>query len=399
MPMITKNKKQNIAVLFGGISPEHEISVITGVQVINNIDTEKYNVLPIFISKKGEWYYSDYFSNINVFKNVNKIPFYAKEVFFKSNTAQILFIKKASIFSREKAIKIDAIIPCFHGDLGEGGGYQGLFELLDIPYTGSTITGSVIGINKILTKQILNINGIETVSWISINKREWEKNKKTTNEKITSKIKLPLIVKPATCGSSIGITKIHNIKDLENALEVAFNFDDTVIIEKFLNGYKEVNISVMETSNKDIKTSEIEEVFHTTEFLNYEDKYISKKGNTKGMVSASKEIPAKINNKIQKSIQGNAIKYFNILQLSGLVRFDFLINEEKNKIYLIEVNTIPGSLSFYLWEPVNIKFKDVINNLIDNAVEKYNNNKLKTKSFPNNIFNNLDTSLKAPKIR
>lgn len=394
-------EKQKIAVIFGGKSTEHEVSVITGLQVFKNIDTDKYDPIAIYISKSGTWHIGDELKNPDTYKQLETIPSRTSEVILSQNPQkkELLFVNKSESFlsfGKQSPIKIDAIFPCLHGGLGENGGLQGLFELSEIPYIGSGILSSATGMDKIIMKELFIQNDIPVAKFHSFYRTNWEKNSPEVISDIESKLKYPMFVKPANSGSSIGISKVNNQKELINGIEVAAAFDRKIIIEEGFKFTKEINISVLGNSDFEVITSACEEVYSSNAFLNYDDKY---KGDSKsqGMASTKRQIPAEISKKLENEIRETAIKTFKCLDCSGLARIDFLVDDEKEKFIVVEINTLPGSISFYLWEKSNLKFKELTTRLIELAFERFQNNKNTIVNFSSNILENFGSGTKGPK--
>jgi D-alanine-D-alanine ligase len=398
-PSMTKNpSKKNLAVFFGGVSPEHEVSVITGLQVINNANKEKYRIVPVYVSKKGKWYTGKCLTQADIYRNPEKIPIRTNEVYIQPSEPATLTIKSKGIFGREKKIKVDVAFPCFHGGTGEDGSFQGLFDIANIPYVGSGVLGSSIGMDKVVMKQVLQQGKIRVTPYVYLYKSEWQRNKAEQIKNMETVLKYPLFVKPANAGSSVGVSKVEDPKQLENAIDVALAFDRKAIVETGIQNYKEINISVIGIPGEELLVSECEEVFASKEFLNYEDKYVGESGKSEGMASAKRIIPAKVSQETKKLLQGVAKKAFSVLNSSGLARVDFLVNEETGDYYLLEINTIPGSMSFYLWEATDLPFPKMIDKLVEVAEKAHALNEEKTTTFPSNILKNFKSSLKAPKL-
>ncbi len=394
-------EKQKIAVIFGGKSTEHEVSVITGLQVFKNIDTDKYDPIAIYISKSGTWHIGDELKNPDTYKQLETIPSKTSEVILSQNPQkkELSFVNKSESFlsfGKQNPIKIDAIFPCLHGGLGENGGLQGLFELSEIPYIGSGILSSATGMDKIIMKGLFIQNDIPVAKFHSFYRTNWGKNSPDVISDIESKLNYPMFVKPANSGSSIGISKVNNQKELTNGIEVAAAFDRKIIIEEGFEFTKEINVSIIGNSDSDVMTSACEEVYSSNAFLNYDDKY---KGNSKseGMASTKRQIPAEISKKLENEIKETAIKTFKCLDCSGLARIDFLVDDEKGKFIVVEINTLPGSISFYLWEKSNLKFKELTTKLIELAFEKFQDNKNTIVNFSSNILENFGSGTKGSK--
>lgn len=393
-----KTNKKTVAVIFGGISPEHDVSIITGVQVLNKLDKSLYSAVPIYVSKTGKWFTHQDLFNINTYKNIDAIFDFANEVIIKTGNDGGLFVKNGYILKSLKNLNIDIVFPCMHGDIGEGGGLQGLCEILGLPYVGSNILGSALGIDKTKTRQIIFDEGMKNINYVVLLKSEWLNNKEKVKKSVLSKINLPLIVKPSSCGSSIGITIVKDIASFDDAVEVALTFDTKLIVEEYLMNYKEINISVMGNSGEEVKASVCEEVFHTKEFLSFKDKYLSKDANTKGILATKRKIPAEIPESLHKELEKTAKKIFIQLNLSGCARIDFLVNPMNNDYILIEANTIPGSMAFYLWEASGIKFTDLITTLIDLAEKRKEQRDNLIKFFKSSILTDMKNSIKSNKL-
>ncbi|MBU1016624.1 D-alanine--D-alanine ligase [Patescibacteria group bacterium] len=384
----------NVGILFGGKSTEHEVSVITGVQVLNGIDKNKYNILPIYVSKEGKWYISEKFYDIKTFKDLDSIPKHSKEVFLSPIPGELkLTVLSTFLFGGDKNIKADVFFPCFHGGLGECGGFQGLFEIAEVPYVGAEILSSAVSMDKILMKDVFKANNIPSFPYYWFYREYWKSNNKKVLDKIEEKFKYPVFVKPSNSGSSIGVAKVEDRESLENCIEVACVFDRRVIVEKGILGAKEINVSVIGNSGSELLVSECEEVFSEGGFLSYEDKYIRDGKKSKGMASAKRIIPANISAKEKIVAQELAKEVFSALNCCGIARVDFLIRGKD--IYVLEINTIPGSLSFYLWEASGLKFKDVLDKLIQLAMDRYKYKSENVCTFPTNILQNFEAGIKG----
>lgn len=403
--------KKNIAVFFGGKSPEHEVSVITGVQVINNMDLAKFNPLPIYVSKDGRWFYGQDFKNPSIFRNIASIPLHYPEVNFSfqsdskdstekkssgnKSVARLCQVGKPNLFGfgKKLELEVDCIFPAFHGGLGEDGSFQGLFEIYNIPYVGSGVAGSVLGIDKVLEKDIQKAHNIPSADFAVFYKNQIIQDPLEVIRKIEREFSYPVFVKPAVGGSSIGVAKAIDSLSLKNGLEVAAMLDQKVIVEQGIENAREINISVMGNSGSELQVSSCEEVFHTSGFLTYEDKY-SGKGKA-GMASATREIPAKLSMDTLSLVQATAKEVFNILDCNGLARVDFLVKENPLRIYVLEINTIPGSMSFYLWEASGIDFKTLISRLIELAEERFLERSKRVVAFESDILKNFDMGVKS----
>lgn len=386
--------KINVAVFMGGKSCEHEISCISAHQVIEALDKNKYEIIPIYISKENDLYSGDLlfdlvnYSDLEQLKSrLNKICIYKD-----NNKTYIKPIKGA--FARSKPI--DVSFNAVHGTNVEDGTLSGLLEMMDVPYTSSNVLGSAIGQDKAIMKEIFEYEKIPVVKWFYFYTDEIKSNIDDIKTK-AKKIGYPLIIKPANLGSSIGIEIVHNEDELVDKLKEASNYDFKLVVEKMVTNLKEVNISVM-GNVFEAKTSLIEEVIKNDELLSFKDKYeggskSNKKlkvqtSSSKGMASTNRKIPADITEKQTELINTLALKAFKALNANGVVRIDFIIDDDNDKVYVNEINSIPGSLAFYLWKDKGIDFTSLCDELIDNAIKMYREKEKKTYSFDTNILSN-----------
>lgn len=360
--------KLNVAVFFGGRSVEHEISIISAQQAMAAADKEKYNIIPVYIAKNGIFYSSPDMTNVESFKN---IPALLK----KSN--QVIFVggeKGAKMESYPKkrfggiSVDIDVALPIMHGTNGEDGTLQGYIETLGIPYAGCGVLASALGMDKVMMKKILKDYGVPVLDCECFYSADWFKNKTEIVEKI-EKIGYPVIVKPANLGSSVGIKKAKDRSELEEAVDDAFSFAEKVLVERAIEKLREINCAVMGDADGVI-TSVCEEPFGG-EILSYEDKYMggSKSSKSSGMASLVRKVPADLTEEESGKIQKMVADTFKALGCAGASRVDCMIDGEDGSMYVNEINTIPGSLSFYLWEAAGVSFPEVIDRLINIALK------------------------------
>ena len=337
--------KIKVGVIYGGKSVEHEISVISAVQAMNFMDEEKYDIVPIYITKNLEMYTGGMLKDIDSYRDLSLIKKYAKKINLVNKKGRFV-LQKTSWFKRE-INEIDIALPIVHGQGTEDGTIQGYLELLGIPYVGSNVVSSAVGQDKVFMKQIFEANNIATKKYIWFFDTEYEHDKNNVVKRI-NKLEYPIIIKPATLGSSIGISIVRNEDELDDKLNEAFKYTTKVLVEEVVTNLTEVNVSVL--GNYDhMQTSVIEEVIKGDDILSYKDKYIGNaKGSTKGMVTTRRIIPARIDKKLEEEVLELAKKVFLVLNNRGIVRIDFLIDNKKKKVYVNEINTIPGSLSYYL---------------------------------------------------
>lgn len=387
--------KINLGVIFGGQTVEHEVSVISALQAIQNIDRDKYNVVPIYISKDKTWHTGHMLEDIETYKNFDDLKKYSKKVVLVKQDEEFYLQKVDGLF-RKNITQLDVILPIVHGNNVEDGSLAGYLETVGIPYAGSHVLASALGQDKIVLKQVLKSAGIPITDYIWFFDNEYIEDKDEILKKV-KKIGYPVIVKPATLGSSVGISKAKNENELETSIEEAIKYDNKIVIEECVDNLIEVNSSVLGNYEYQ-RVSVLEEVIGDDEILSYQDKYMSSskiKGTSsgsKGMASTRRIIPARISKELTKDIENTSKEVFKILNLSGVCRIDYLIDSKKNKYYVNEPNTIPGSLAFYLWKESNIEYKQLLDEIISIAIKEYKNKSKKLRSFDTNIFEGYNKS-------
>ena len=392
-----------LGVIFGGLSVEHEISVISALQTINAFPAFKYNIVPIYISKEGEWYTGPGLTVVANYRNMKKLLSWCDKVYMTPVRGDFnLYRYKTSMFKSKVVCKLDVIFPILHGSYGEDGSLQGFFEMIGIPYVGSNLRASNIAMDKVVTKYMCKAAGIPCVDYIWLTDKEWFEQK---DAKIidAEKIGYPLIVKPATLGSSVGISKAANREELSDAIDLASKFTNRIIVEKMVENLQEINCSVYGIYEKCF-ASVLEEPVRTGDILSYKDKYMgggsskgtkisgakgSKMGGSKAsgsMSDSQRKVPADLPSETAKLIQDLAIKAFREMDASGIIRIDFMRNRNTGEVFINEINSIPGSLSFYLWEATGKKFVDVLDEIIDYAIKLSAEKKQLMLSYDQNIF-------------
>lgn len=376
--------KIKVGVIFGGQTVEHEVSVISAVQAMNYMNQDKYDIIPIYIAKDRTWYTGKMLMEIDVYKDFESLKKYAKKVTMVRKDG--VFYLQTLGFLKKVVSEIDIAFPIVHGNTMEDGTIQGYLETLGIPYVGSRILGSALGQDKVVMKQVMASSDIPVVPYLWFYDNEFLENREDIEYKV-NKLGYPVIVKPASLGSSVGIGMAKTSSELNSCVAEAIKYDSKIIVEKVVENLVEVNCSVL--GNYEVQeVSAIEEVMSVNEFLTYKDKYVgnTKGGKSKGMASTNRIIPARINKKQEEFVRSLAVDTFKVLNLSGVCRIDFLIDKLKDKVYVNEPNTIPGSLAFYLWEPVGKTYPELLDDLINLAIKDYKNRSKKTNSFDTNIL-------------
>ena len=389
--------KIRVGVIFGGESVEHEVSIITAIQAMNKIDEEKYEIIPIYITKDREWYTGDMLKDIDVYQDLNLIKKYSTNVVLYYKNGSYVLQKKKGLF-KNVVKEIDIAFPIVHGTNVEDGVLQGYLQTIGIPFVGSNVYGSVAGQDKVIMKDIWKEADLPMTKYIWFYDSDYRQDPDNVLAKVKG-LKYPLIVKPATTGSSVGISFCDDVNGLKDGIEEAIQYDTKIIVEEVVQNLKEVNIAVM-GNYENQKVSAIEEVLSGNKFLTFQDKYIGngkskfngfKKGaiktsTSKGMASANRKLPADLTDKMQKEIEDIAMKAFKVLGSSGNSRIDFLVDEKAKKVYINEINSIPGSLAFYLWDAKDINFTQLLDDMINIGVKDYKKRISKTHSFESNIL-------------
>ena len=388
--------KIKVGVIFGGDSVEHEVSIITALQAMENINEDKYDVIPIYITKDRHFYTGIILKEMDTFKYFNNMKKYLKEVTFSKKGDKVILQKIKGIFGRN-ITEIDVAFPIVHGKGVEDGSLAGFLETLGLPVVGPSVLGAAVGQDKVILKEILNSNNIKTPKYVWFYDYEYNMNRDDLISKI-EKLKYPVIVKPASLGSTIGITVAHDRNELKKSIETALEYESKIIVEEMIPNLKELNCAVL-GNYEYTETSLIAEMKMKHELLTFEDKYIG--GGKKGIKSSSKnggmsnsefDVPAKISDKMAEEIYKLSKDVFRVLNLNGVCRIDFLVNEKTGDIYVNEPNTIPGSLSFYLYKPKGKDYKTLTDELITVAIKNYKNNKKKISSFSSNILSEYSGS-------
>ena len=383
--------KIKVGVIFGGETVEHEVSIISAVQAMNNLDKNKYEIIPIYISKDRIWYTGVMLKEIDFFKDFNNLKKFANKItLYKGEDG--FYLQKVSGFFKSNVESLDIILPIVHGNNVEDGSLAGYLDSVGIPYVGSHVLGAALGQDKVVMKQVMQSANIPVVDYTWFYDNEYVEDKEKLLKDI-KKIGYPVVVKPATLGSSIGITFVTDENLIESAIEEAIKYDVKVIVEKAVENLVEVNASVLGNYNYQ-RVSPLEEVMGKDEILSYRDKYLgnAKKTSSKGMASTSRIIPARISDKMTEDITNTSKEVFKLLNLSGVCRIDYLIDKKEEKYYVNEPNTIPGSLSFYLWKEAGLKYSDLLDEMISIAIKDYKNREKKVKSFSSNILEGFNGS-------
>ena len=380
--------KTKVALLFGGKSVEHEVSVISGIQAYLNMDTDKYDVIPVYLSKSNEMYIGEKIGQIESYKNIDELLAASQRVIMVNEGNRIQLqpypLKK---FKKNTPIDIDVAFPVVHGTNVEDGALQGYLKTVGIPVVGCDVTASAIGMDKYVTKLVVKESDVPVLDAALFTLSDYAEMD-TMIAGIEKELGYPVIIKPVNLGSSVGISVAKDRAELTRSIDDAFRYATKVLVEHAITNLREINCSVLGDENEAI-ASEIEEPLHTKDILSYEDKYVSnaKGSGSKGMASVSRKIPAEVTPEKREEIRDLAVKAFQALGCNGVARIDFMIDEDNGKLYFNEINTIPGSLAFYLWEPLGVPYKELLDRMIQLALKRARVEKSLTFTFDTNILN------------
>lgn len=367
--------KLRLAVVFGSRTCEHDVSIISALQAAQNADRNEYDVLYVYIDKNGEWYTGERLADIAFYRNfdpravVRVLPMGANG---KLRLMQHPDDKLFPIGRLRQIAEADVVMPVMHGMNGEDGTIQGMLELWGVPYTSAGVLGSSLGMDKIAMKRMFKACGLPVLTDTTVERAEWKKDRAAVIKRVMSVLPLPVYVKPANLGSSIGINRADDEVSLENAIDIAVSYDRRVLIEKGVSDLMEINCSVLGYAGE--ATASVTEMpVRWSDFLSFEEKYLrgakgGAKGGSKGMTSLDRQMPAPISAEMTAKVEKLAIEAFKALDCKGVCRIDFLVDKTTNEIYIGEINTIPGSLSFYLWEAKGVKFSDLIDKMVEYAL-------------------------------
>lgn len=380
--------KTRVAMLFGGKSVEHEVSVISGIQAFMNMDTDKYDVIPVYMTKKNDMYIGDEIGKIESYKDIDGLLAKSQRVIMINEDGRVRLVQyPMKKLGKNVSIDIDVAFPVVHGTNVEDGALQGYLKTVGIPFVGCDVTASAVGMDKFIMKTVLKEADVPVLDAKLFTLSDYEDMDKMIG-RIEDSLGYPVIIKPVNLGSSVGISVAKSKVELANSLDDAFRYATKVLVEHAITKLREINCSVLGDENEAI-ASECEEPLHTEDILSYEDKYVNnaKGGGSKGMASVSRKIPAELSTEKRQEIRDMAVKSFKALGCNGVARIDFMIDEENGKLYFNEINTIPGSLAFYLWEPIGIPYKELLDRMIQLAFKRERTEKNLTFTFDTNILN------------
>lgn len=383
--------KIKVGVFFGGKSVEHEVSVISGIQAYNAFDREKYEPVPIYITKENEMYTGEAVGDIKSYRNIPELLKKSVRIFLICEQGKLNLVQyPAKKFGNSVVDYIDVAFPVVHGANVEDGSLQGFLRHYNIPMAGCDVTASAVTMDKYVMKTVLKDNDIPVLDCVTLYVKEYQTDEEKAYNKVEDRIEYPVIVKPVNLGSSVGIKVAKDREGLREALEYAFEFGQKVLVEHAIMNLREINCSVL-GDYESAQASECEEPVSSDEILSYEDKYVAGgKGASEGMRTARRELPAKLEAGRREEIRTLAVKTFQVLNCNGVSRIDFMIDQDTDKVYVNEINPIPGSLAFYLWEPMGKPYAQLLDDMVKLALKREREEENLMTSFQSNILQNAN---------
>ena len=392
--------KVQLGVIFGSRTCEHEVSIISALQLMKAVDREKYDVTPIYISLRGEWFSGDPLMDIKTYTRFDenqKGVFRVRLDQTAGSGALTTVVPASGLFGGEKQrmiARLDCVIPVMHGMHGEDGTLQGLLEMCNLPYTSSGVAASAVGMDKVYMKQFFQGGGFPVLPSCWYLRQTWENDPDSVLDGIEKALPYPVFVKPAMLGSSIGVSKAKDRAELKTALELAFEFDRKVLVEKGLENPLELNCSVL-GYGEDATPSEIEMPVTGGDLLSFVDKYIQGSNSAKGMASLKRVLPAPIEPELRERIQKLSVDIFKNMDCKGTVRIDYMFDTASGELYITEINTIPGSMAFYLWGPCGVPYSELIDRMVGYALRAHEEKNNCNYAFTSDILSNLALGGKA----
>lgn len=392
--------KTRVAMMFGGKTVEHEVSVISGIQALKAMDTDKYEVIPVYLTKENDMYTGSDIGDIKAYRDIPGLLKRSQRVIMVNDDGRVKLVPyPPRMFGGAKPVEIDIAFPVVHGTNVEDGALQGYLKTVGIPFVGPDVTSSAISMDKAITKAVLKEAGVPVLDANVYTMADY-KDPEGIADDIEKTFGYPVIIKPVNLGSSVGIGIAKSRDELIDAIDDAFRYAARIMAEHAISKLREINCAVLGDENE-AEASECEEPLTSGEILSYEDKYVSgggKKGGAKGrggskgagMANLSRKIPAELSPERREEIRELAVKSFKALGCCGVSRIDFMIDEEEDKLYFNEINPIPGSLSFYLWEPVGVPYKELLDRMIQLALRRTRTEESLTFTFDTNILANAD---------
>ncbi|PSQ85792.1 MAG: D-alanine--D-alanine ligase [Bacteroidetes bacterium QS_3_64_15] len=398
----------HVGVVLGGVAPEHEVSVISALQAAAALDRDRYTPVPVYVAKDGTWYTGEPLLEVEQYRDLEALREAATPVALVPTPhghLDLLEDREAGALQRFKRpplqTRIDVMLLGLHGGPGENGSIQGLCETFDVPYTSAGVFGSALGMDKVMSKRVCREAGIPVVDFVAFRENEWGYREEDALDQCEAALDYPLVVKPARCGSSIGISQVEGREALDAAIEDAFRYDDKVVVEEAVEPLREINCSVLGDA-QEATPSVLEEPVPSDEdeVLTFRDKYMREDGEAvkdgsaaksagsspEGMAAQDRIVPADLSGKRTDEIQDMAVRIFRLFECAGVVRIDFMIDESTGQLYFNEINTIPGSFSFYLWEPSGVPFGELLDRLVSIARRRHRERNGRVQTYDVNLL-------------
>jgi D-alanine-D-alanine ligase len=406
MPTPSADSALTVGVFFGGVSPEHEVSVISSLQAAAALDRSRYRPFPVYVGKDGTWYTGEHLLDPQSYTDLDALRERARRVLVNPVATRHLELvePQADGLLRKDPVthRIDVAFLGFHGGEGESGGFQGLMDALNVPFTGASILGSAVGIDKVVCKYLCRDQDIPIVDFVALRESDWAGREEEAMDLVEQRLGYPVIVKPSRLGSSIGIGKADDRSELDAAIEEALRYDDKIVVEHAIEQLREINCSVLGDPG-DAQAAVLEEPVRSEgeELLTFQEKYqrggggkggskgrrgAKKKEGSSGMASLDRIIPAPLTPEQTERIQTLGVKVFQTFECAGVARLDFMIDEADGSIYFNEINTIPGSFSFYLWEPSGVPFDELTHRMIQTALARHTRKNSRVRSYDVNLL-------------
>lgn len=388
--------KIRAGVFFGGPSVEHEVSVITAMQAIQAMDPQRYEVIPVYTTKNGELYTGAHLAQLESYRNIPEALKQAQKVVLqKEGKDVVLMLAKQKRFGSSIVAALDVALPIYHGTGGEDGVMQAHFERLGLPYTGPDVTSSAIGMDKWASKAMFKLHGVPCVEGVKVTQSQYFTDPEAAAQTIEKAVGYPAIIKPYNLGSSVGIHKCRDRASLLEGLEDAFLYSQAVLAERAVQNLREINCAVLGDA-EEARASVCEEPLNATDILTYADKYQSggktgktgakSGGGSKGMQSLARVVPADLSPEMTEKVQHLAIDAFRAIGACGCSRIDFLLDNQTGELFANEINTIPGSLAFYLWEKSGLTFTQLMDEMVRLALKRQRQQSLLHRSFETNLL-------------
>ncbi len=394
-------EKIQLGVIFGSRSCEREVAIISAVQLMNHVDPERYDVIPVYISETGVWYTGAPLRSIATFSPFDPNGKGIERVWLDvtSGSGALLALRQGKgLFAHAEEVVVARLQVCvvvMHGLNGEDGTLQGMLELANLPYTSTGVAGSAIGMDKIMMKQFFRGANLPVLPGVWYTRTRWEKEREAVLADVEAQLSFPVFVKPANLGSSIGVSRADDRDELADALDLAFDYDRRVLVEKGLDKPLELNCSVLGYDDE-AEASPIEMPLSNEQFLDFREKYLAS-GGSKGMASLHRVVPAPIEDELREKIQRLSCDIFRMLDCKGVVRIDYMFDRASGETYITEINTIPGSLAYYLWESAGVKYAELIDRMVRCALRAHEDKNARNYAYTSDILKGAALGAKGAK--